>query len=87
MALLQRTHVGEFGIDRARSLEDLEERGAARCLPDALITAVELVPGIPVRRVDEIEAARIRHGQNSRINPFQGFDGARIVKAVGPDGG
>lgn len=83
---LRRTQVGDFGIAAARTLDDLEALRDAGQLADALLPPTELLPDIPVLRVDAATASRIGHGADFRASPFVRQAGERLVKAVGPDG-
>lgn len=83
---LRRTRVGEFGVEQAVTIEVLEEMQGDDCLEDALLAPVTLLPEIPIQRVDDGTAAKIRFGHDFRVNPFGRSADARLVKAVGPDG-
>ncbi len=86
VAELRRTRVGEFSLDEARTLEELEGLRDEGILDDALLSPLELLPEIPVHRVGYEEAARIRHGRDFRVSPFGQCVGAQVVKAVTNDG-
>ena len=86
VAELRRTLVGDFGIDAALSMDQLESMHDEDRIEEALLSPVDLLPEIPVQRVDAGVAARIRVGHDFRVNPFGQASDARLVKAVGPDG-
>lgn len=86
VAELRRTLVGDFGLDGARTLEELEALRDEGRLEDALISAIDLLPDIPVERVDSASAARIVHGQDFTVSPFGDCREAKLVKAVSPEG-
>lgn len=86
VARLRRTQVGEFAIEDALTLESLESMRDESRLEEAVLPALDLLPGIPIHRVDAGEAARIRHGRDFRVGPFAACGDAIVVKAVGPDG-
>lgn len=86
VAQLRRTLVGEFRITGALSMEKLESMHEEGRIGEALLSPVDLLPEIPVERVDAGMAARIRVGHDFRVNPFGRSAAARLVKAVGPDG-
>lgn len=86
VAELRRTQVGEFAIADALTLESLESMRDESRLEEALLPALDLLPDIPIHRVDAGEAARIRHGRDFRVSPFAACGDAVVVKAVGPDG-
>ena len=83
---LRRTLVGDFGIDGALSLDELEALSDEERIEEALLPMEGLLPEIPIERVDAGVAARIRFGHDFRVNPFGPSSEARLVKAVGPDG-
>lgn len=83
---LRRTAMGEFTIDNAHSLEELEALRDDGKLEDAFLRAESLLPEIPAERVDDITAARIAHGRDFRVSAFGNRQGARLVKAIAPDG-
>ena len=83
---LRRTLVGDFGIDAALSMDQLESMHEVDRMGEALLSPLDLLPEIPVQRVDAGVAARIRVGHDFRVNPFGQASDARLVKAVGPDG-
>lgn len=73
---LRRTRVGPFGLDVARSLEQLEENPALSLDLDAAALAA-----FPRRDIDAEQAEGLRHG---RWLDARGDTG--VVAAVGPDG-
>ena len=83
---LNRTQVGEFGLDRAHSLSQLEELHEEDRLEEAVLPPESLVPNLPVERVDAVTAARIRHGQDFNVSAFGECAAAHLVKAVDPHG-
>ena len=83
---LRRTRVGDFTVDGARTIDELEVLAADGRLEEVLIPAVDLLPEFPVERVDIEQAVRIRHGQEFRVSPFGPCSEARLVKAVDHEG-
>ena len=83
---LNRTKVGEFELGDAHSLQRLEEFQAQDRLEQAVRPPAELVPSIPVERVDAVTATRIRHGRDFGVSALGGCATARLVKAVDPQG-
>ncbi len=79
---LRRTRSGEFSVDRAHSIEELEELTRAGRLEEVLIPAARLLPDFPAEFVDEITEAQIRHGRDFAVSPFHVKHGARYVKAL-----
>ena len=83
---LCRTAMGEFTLDMAHSLEQLEGLNGEGRLEEALTPPQMLLPEMPAERVDAITAARITHGRDFRVSPFRNRQQAKLVKAIAPDG-
>jgi len=79
---LRRLSSGEFGIEQARTIAQLESLAADERLVDALVPAGQLLPGFPSVYVDDSVAAQIRHGRNFPASPFRSSGASRYVKAV-----
>jgi tRNA pseudouridine55 synthase len=83
---LRRTLSGEFAIEQARTLAQLESLAAEDRLIDALVPAAKMLPGFPEVFVDDDVAGQIRQGRNFPASPFRAQPAARYVKAVAHDG-
>ncbi|MCS6952417.1 MAG: tRNA pseudouridine(55) synthase TruB [Bryobacterales bacterium] len=83
---LRRLASGDFRIEQARTIPELEELARAGRLEEALIPAAELLPQFPSETVDSLTARQIRQGRDFRVSPFRDRAGARYIKAVTPDG-
>lgn len=83
---LVRTQSGPFRLDRAVTLERLQQLKDEGRLEEALIPAPALLPEIPTVFVDGATVSRIRQGRDFNVSPFRVQDGTLHVKAVGPDG-
>ena len=83
---LRRVAVGEFRIENARTLEQLERMRDQGRLADALLPLETLLPELPSERVDPATAARIAHGRDFQVSAFSNGKGAKLVKAIAPDG-
>ena len=68
---LRRLASGEFEIDQARTLEQLEALAADDRLVDAFVPAAKLLPGFPSVFVDDVTAAHVRNGRNFPASPFR----------------
>jgi tRNA pseudouridine55 synthase len=79
---LRRTKSGEFEIDRARTIEQLERLAADERLADALVPAGMLLPGFPNVFVDDATVTQIRNGRNFPASPFRSQPDSRHVKAM-----
>jgi tRNA pseudouridine55 synthase len=79
---LRRLASGEFSLERARTLEQLQSLAADGRLMDAIVPAAEMLPLFPTVLVDDVTAAQIRHGRNFHASPFRSPDASRHVKAV-----
>lgn len=79
---LRRTASGEFTVEQARTIEELERLKEQRRLEAALIPAARLLPEFPTETVDSQTAARIRQGRDFRVSPFRIRGAPKHVKAV-----
>ena len=62
LASLQRTRVGEFGIDEARTLEQIERAAASGDVETVFIHPRRLLPDFPAVTATDDAVARIRNG-------------------------
>jgi tRNA pseudouridine55 synthase len=83
---LRRLQSGPFGIECARTLDELAQLGAENRLREALIPAMQLLPEFPTEIVDELTAGQIRQGRDFRVSPFRSRDDVKLVKAVSRSG-
>jgi tRNA pseudouridine55 synthase len=83
---LRRLRSGEFTIEQARTIPQLEELAAAGRLADALVPAAQLLPEFPVVTLDAVGCTHVRQGRDFPVSPFRAAPDARYVKALG-DGG
>ena len=79
---LRRLASGEFEIDQARTLEQLEALAAENRLVDAFVPAERLLPAFPSVFLDERTEAQVRNGRNFPASPFRTAPPAKYVKAV-----
>lgn len=79
---LRRTASGEFTIDSAHTLKELEQLAAEDRFGEAVIPASELLPTFPNEMVDPFTAGQIRQGRDFRVSPFRARAGIKYVKAV-----
>jgi tRNA pseudouridine55 synthase len=79
---LRRTASGEFELDQARTIAQLESLAAEERLLDALVPAARMLPRFPSVFVDDTTAAQIRQGRNFAASPFRSQPASRRVKAV-----
>jgi tRNA pseudouridine55 synthase len=79
---LRRTQSGDFGIERARTLEQLQGLVAEGRLADAFLPARELLPEFPAVWVDSLTAGQIRQGRDFHVSPFRDWRGVQFVKAM-----
>jgi tRNA pseudouridine55 synthase len=82
LAELRRLASGEFEIEQARTIAQLESLAAAERLLDALVPASQMLPGFPTVFVDDLTASQIRNGRNFPASPFRSQAGSRYVKAL-----
>lgn len=86
LSALRRVEVGPFRIERAWTLDRLQNLAAEDRLPEAIIPAAELLPDFPCEHVDELTEAHIRQGREFRTSPFVVRPGAPFVKAISRSG-
>ena len=79
---LRRTASGEFELEQARTIAQLESLAADERLLDALVPAGSMMPGFPSVFVDELTVSQIRNGRNFPASPFRSQPASRYVKAV-----
>jgi len=86
LSALRRMCAGDFSIEQAQSMEELEKLAHEGRLDEALIPASQLLPAFPSVIGDEATAGRVRQGRDFPVSPFRAGSGARYVKAVSSDG-
>jgi tRNA pseudouridine55 synthase len=79
---LRRTVSGEFEIDQARTIEQLEQLKSDDRMVDALVPAGKLLPSMPAVFVDDLLTRQIRNGRNFPASPFRSQPASKYVKAV-----
>ena len=82
LAELRRTDAGDFSLDQARTLDQLQKLSEAGRLEEALIPAAQLLPEFPSEFVDDVTEGHIRQGRDFSVSPFRVQKGAHYVKAV-----
>ena len=75
---LRRLASGEFEIEQARTIEQLETLAAEGRLVDALVPPASLLPAFPAVLVDTLIVTQIRQGRNFPASPFR-TDRARAM--------
>jgi len=80
LTALRRTRVGPYGLDGARTLEELAASFTVLPVADAARAA------FPVRELDDDEARRLGHGMRVAAADPPAADGAGPVAAFAPDG-
>jgi len=83
---LRRLASGEFTIEQARTLPQLQQLAAGGRLAEALIPAARMLPDFPAVFVEELTAGQIRQGRNFPVSPFRMRQGSRYIKAVSSGG-
>jgi tRNA pseudouridine55 synthase len=81
---LRRTASGEFELDQARTLEQLERLAKDERLLDALVAPAQMLPGMPSVYVDELTVTQIRNGRNFPASPFRLQPASKYVKGGRP---
>jgi tRNA pseudouridine55 synthase len=77
---------GDFTLEEARSIPELERLAAESRIKEVLIPASELLPQFPSEIVDLVTAGQIRRGRDFRVSPFRVRPATRYVKAVSQQG-
>jgi tRNA pseudouridine55 synthase len=83
---LRRLAGGEFELEHARTLAELESLAADDRLIDVLVPPSKMLPGYPSVFVDDLTATQIRNGRNFPASPFRSEPAARRVKAISRNG-
>jgi tRNA pseudouridine55 synthase len=83
---LVRTRSGDFTLEQARTLPELESLAGEGRFEEALIPAASLLPEFPSEYVDTTTAGFIRQGRDFRVSPFRVRTGSRYVKPIAQDG-
>ena len=83
---LVRLRAGDFSIEQARTMEQLETLAQEDRFIEAYIPAAEMLPEFPCEFVDTLTTTFIRQGRDFRVSPFRVRPGSRYVKAVGQHG-
>jgi tRNA pseudouridine55 synthase len=83
---LVRRRSGDFTLEQARTMAQLEVLAGEGRLEEALIPAASLLPEFPSEIVDLTTAGFIRQGRDFRVSPFRVRPGSRYVKAISPEG-
>jgi tRNA pseudouridine55 synthase len=86
LSALRRVRAGDFSIEQARSMEELDKLAREGRLNEALIPASELLPEFPSVIVDSTTAGQVQQGRDFPVSPFRSGSGARYVKAVSTEG-
>jgi tRNA pseudouridine55 synthase len=79
---LRRHSSGEFTLERACTLEQLEALAAESRLEQAIVPAGQLLPDFPSVFVDDVTIAHIRNGRNFPASPFRAGPPSKFAKAV-----
>jgi tRNA pseudouridine55 synthase len=90
LAELRRTKAGQFGIDEAVTLEELEKIVETEKLAEILVSMNDSVSHLPERRLSEDELKKIRNGmsvsaefEDGNITSIRLTDPAENLAAIG----
>jgi tRNA pseudouridine55 synthase len=81
ISYLRRTRAGPFGLDRAVSLDFLDETAKARQLTRTVLPLVAALDDIPALHVTPDQAQLLRHGQ--RLSGFPAQPGLQLATSEG----
>jgi tRNA pseudouridine55 synthase len=79
---LRRLASGDFTIEQAHSVSELESMGKEGRLAEVLVPPAQLLPEFPEVFVDAPVMAQIRQGRSFPASPFRSRQGTRYVKAI-----
>lgn len=77
---------GDFTLEQARGIAELERMTGEGRLGDALIPAAQLLPQFPSETLDGLTASQVRQGRDFRVSPFRVRPATRYVKALSEQG-
>jgi tRNA pseudouridine55 synthase len=86
LSALRRMRAGDFAIEEAHTIVELETLAAGGRLAEALIPAQALLPSFPAVIIDSTTAGLVRQGRDFPVSPFRPGAGTRYVKALSTDG-
>ena len=82
MTELQRTAIGEFSIDSAVSLDQIQQNDIESCLLDAK----SLVAGLPTTTLNDSEIERLRHGKRLCCSAWEIAESDSEIAALNQEG-
>lgn len=86
LTALRRINVGEFSVENARTVDELEDLSTAGRLAEAVIPSAQLLTEFPAEYFDNATEMRIRQGRDFRTSPFVVRPGAPYVRALSHSG-
>jgi len=86
LSALRRVRAGDFSIEQARTVPQLEKLAAEDRITEALMRAADLLPAFPSVVLDPASAGQVRQGRDFHVSPFRVGQGTRYVKALSGDG-
>jgi len=86
LTALRRTHVGDYSVADAFTLDALAAMAEQGTLDSAVTPTGRMLPAIPAEYFDEQIETQIRQGRDFRTSPFVVPPGAPLVKAVSRNG-
>jgi tRNA pseudouridine55 synthase len=86
LSTLRRLRAGDFLLEQAHPVAELEALAGEGRLHEALLPASGLLPAFPAVIMDDAAAGLIRQGRDFPVSPFRVAPGTRYVKAVSGEG-
>jgi tRNA pseudouridine55 synthase len=83
---LRRLQIGDYGVEDAMTLEQLEELGKAGQLSQILLKGTMLLPELPGEHYPDETIVQIRQGRDFHASPFVIPSGTPIIKALDSSG-
>jgi len=78
--------MGDFTIEHAHTIDELATLQSEGRFEEALTTPEQVLPEMPIERVDEVTASQISHGRDFRVSAFGIGKGSKRIKAVDREG-
>lgn len=86
LTALRRTRVGDFTVDQAMTLTQIQELASEGKLHQAVRTSADLLPHFPSEYCNVSVESQIRQGRDFRTSPFSVPPGSPFVKAISHSG-
>jgi len=79
---LRRVQIGEFRVEDAMTIQELEELGRVGEISKAVVNGGMLLPHVPAEHYGHEVIVQIRHGSDFHASPFVIPPGTPLIKAL-----